>query len=221
MLVKNSVRTSKRTPHFTITNINWLTLFKEIIAVYTENKKNHKHKMQTYLLLKELVRIRTIRLQKVNTIVSHTPEHPSYRPVKYKYILFQQLLHLNKRSLLNQTRFGHHQWYSGRKITESVRNVTVRGENIWKEQGGARLSTVCLSTYSITENIYYSQLSSVAILLQPEPVSHRIIKGKYCVLSPHVLYSFGLPLPPTCLVLTVSEARSYFASTIQFTCVIQ
>jgi hypothetical protein len=30
-----------------------------------------------------------------------------------------------------------------------------------------------------------------------------------------VLSSFGLPLPPTCLLLTVSEARSYFASTIQ------
>jgi hypothetical protein len=28
MLFKNSVRTSKRTPLFTITNINWLTLFK-------------------------------------------------------------------------------------------------------------------------------------------------------------------------------------------------
>jgi hypothetical protein len=28
MLFKNSVRTSKRTPHFTITEINWLTLFK-------------------------------------------------------------------------------------------------------------------------------------------------------------------------------------------------
>jgi hypothetical protein len=32
MLFKNSVRTSKRTPHFTITKINWLMLFKEIIA---------------------------------------------------------------------------------------------------------------------------------------------------------------------------------------------
>jgi hypothetical protein len=32
-----SVRTSKRTPTFTITTINWLTLFKEIIAVYSEN----------------------------------------------------------------------------------------------------------------------------------------------------------------------------------------
>jgi hypothetical protein len=28
MLFKNSVRTSERTPHFTITKINWLTLFK-------------------------------------------------------------------------------------------------------------------------------------------------------------------------------------------------
>jgi hypothetical protein len=38
MLFKNSVRTTKRTPHFTITKINWLTLFKEINAVYTENR---------------------------------------------------------------------------------------------------------------------------------------------------------------------------------------
>jgi hypothetical protein len=37
MLFKNPVRTSKRTPHFTITTINWLKLFKEIIAVYSEN----------------------------------------------------------------------------------------------------------------------------------------------------------------------------------------
>jgi hypothetical protein len=38
MLFKNPVRTSKRTPHFTITKINWLTLFKEIIAVYFQNQ---------------------------------------------------------------------------------------------------------------------------------------------------------------------------------------
>jgi hypothetical protein len=30
MLFKNSVHTSERTPHFTITKINWLTLFKLI-----------------------------------------------------------------------------------------------------------------------------------------------------------------------------------------------
>jgi hypothetical protein len=80
------------------------------------------------------------------------------------------------------------------------------------------LSTVCLNMYSITENIYHSQLSSVAILLQPEPVSHRIIQVNDCVFSPSVLSSFGLPLPPTRLVLTVSEARSYFASTVHYLC---
>jgi hypothetical protein len=37
VIFKNSVRTSKRTPHFTITTINLLTLFKEIIPVYAED----------------------------------------------------------------------------------------------------------------------------------------------------------------------------------------
>jgi hypothetical protein len=37
MLFKNSGRTSKRTPNITITKINWLMQFKEIIAVYSEN----------------------------------------------------------------------------------------------------------------------------------------------------------------------------------------
>jgi hypothetical protein len=40
-VIKNSVRTSKRTPHFTITKINWLMLFKEIIAVYSEKHTRH------------------------------------------------------------------------------------------------------------------------------------------------------------------------------------
>jgi hypothetical protein len=64
MLFKNSVRTSKKTPHLTITKINWLTLFKEIIAVYSEkHAKKHEHKMQNYLLPKEVVHIPcTIRL---------------------------------------------------------------------------------------------------------------------------------------------------------------
>jgi hypothetical protein len=45
MILNNRVRTSKRTPHFTITNISWLTLFKEMIAVYSENhtKPINKH----------------------------------------------------------------------------------------------------------------------------------------------------------------------------------
>jgi hypothetical protein len=41
MLFKNSVRAAKKTQHFTITKINCLTLFKEIIAVYTENHTKH------------------------------------------------------------------------------------------------------------------------------------------------------------------------------------
>jgi hypothetical protein len=105
--------------------------------------------------------------------------------------------------------------YSGRKITESSGNVTVRGEKYGKSKMGARLSTVCLSMYSVTENIYYSQLSSVAILLQAEPncfTSHNTRKG-LCFLSLCAVV-FRPPLPPTCLLLTVSEARSYFASTI-------
>jgi hypothetical protein len=109
------------------------------------------------------------------------------------------------------------QQYIGRKITASFGNVTVREEKDGKSKGGSRWPTVCLSVYSTTENIYCSQLSLVAILLQPEPVSHRIIQGKDCVLSPSVLSSCGLPLPPTCLLVTVNEARSHFASTILVT----
>jgi hypothetical protein len=37
MLFKNSARTSNRTPHFTLTKISWLIIFKERIAVYSEN----------------------------------------------------------------------------------------------------------------------------------------------------------------------------------------
>jgi hypothetical protein len=43
-----------------------------------------------------------------------------------------------------------------------------RGRTMERARGEARRPTVCLSMYSITENIYYSQLS-VAILLHPEP----------------------------------------------------
>jgi hypothetical protein len=58
--------------------------------------------------------------------------------------------------------------YSGRKVTASFGNVTVRGGKRWKGQGGSTMAN-SLSVYSVTENIYYSKLSSVAILLQPEP----------------------------------------------------
>jgi hypothetical protein len=35
----NSARTAKKKQHFTITKISWLLLFKEIIAVYSENRR--------------------------------------------------------------------------------------------------------------------------------------------------------------------------------------
>jgi hypothetical protein len=41
IIFKNAVRTAKKTLHFTIKKINWLTLFKEIIAVYSENHTKH------------------------------------------------------------------------------------------------------------------------------------------------------------------------------------
>jgi hypothetical protein len=44
LLFNNSVRTAKKTQHFTITKINWLKLFKEIITVYTENHTKRKKK---------------------------------------------------------------------------------------------------------------------------------------------------------------------------------
>jgi hypothetical protein len=104
--------------------------------------------------------------------------------------------------------------YSVRKITESLGNVTLRGENNGKSKGEALWPIVCLSVYSITENIYYSQLSCVAILLKLEPVFTSCSTRKYWALSPNVLSPCGLPLPPTCLLITANEARSYFAYTI-------
>jgi hypothetical protein len=51
IILKNSVRTSKRTPHFTITKINWLKLFKEIITLCSEKHEkliNTKYKATDY-----------------------------------------------------------------------------------------------------------------------------------------------------------------------------
>jgi hypothetical protein len=67
---------------------------------------------------------------------------------------------------------------------------------------GERDGQQCLSMYSITENIYYSQLSSVAILLQPELDSHRMIQGNDCVLS---LCAVVLRSPPPSHVSTSKQ----------------
>jgi hypothetical protein len=42
MLFKNPVRTSKRTPHFTITKINWLTLFKPKLKPKREREREEE-----------------------------------------------------------------------------------------------------------------------------------------------------------------------------------
>jgi hypothetical protein len=40
-LFEKSVRTSNRTPHFTIKKINWLMILKEIISLESENHRKH------------------------------------------------------------------------------------------------------------------------------------------------------------------------------------
>jgi hypothetical protein len=39
IIFKNSARTAKKTPHFTVTKTNWLKLFKEIKDVSSEHNK--------------------------------------------------------------------------------------------------------------------------------------------------------------------------------------
>lgn len=42
IVFNDSVRTEKKTPHFTISKINLLIVFKELIAVYNKNHKKIK-----------------------------------------------------------------------------------------------------------------------------------------------------------------------------------
>jgi hypothetical protein len=60
VIFMNPVPTSKRTPHFTITNIYVLMLFKEIIAVYKENHMKPINTKCTYRLLKKDEHIVTV-----------------------------------------------------------------------------------------------------------------------------------------------------------------
>jgi hypothetical protein len=57
IILNNSARTAKKTPHFTLTKISRLTLFKEIIAVYCENRTEHVN--NSYWMLKQVVRTAT------------------------------------------------------------------------------------------------------------------------------------------------------------------
>jgi hypothetical protein len=53
MLFKNSVRTSKRTPHFTITKINWLMLF-NTLKTKRERERVRKHSIRVEVKRKHL-----------------------------------------------------------------------------------------------------------------------------------------------------------------------
>jgi hypothetical protein len=75
--------------------------------------------------------------------------------------------HCRKRSLRGNAQ--HHIVYWAQNNWELTKRHSKRGKKMERARGRQRCPTVCLSMYSITENIYCSQLSSVAILLQPEP----------------------------------------------------
>jgi hypothetical protein len=103
-------------------------------------------------------------------------------------------------------------------MTENLGNVTVRGEKDGRSKRGARWPTVCLSMYSITENIYYSQLSSVAIFLQPEPncfTSYNTRK-RLCSLS---LCAIVFRSPPPSHVCTSNGQRSLQLFCVHYTIV--
>jgi hypothetical protein len=51
MIFNSSVLTAKKTPHLTVTKINRLTLFKEIIAVYCENHTKQMNTEKNQLLI--------------------------------------------------------------------------------------------------------------------------------------------------------------------------
>jgi hypothetical protein len=79
-----------------------------------------------------------------------------------------------------------------------------------------RPSVSIVSLLRKRNNVLLSHCCSSANVIEPrEPhTCNSIIQGKDWVLSPYVLSSCGLPLPLTSLLVTVNEARSYFASTI-------
>jgi hypothetical protein len=51
-IFNNSVRTARKTMHFTIIGISSLMLFKEIIPIYTKNHKKHTNKNADFLIVK-------------------------------------------------------------------------------------------------------------------------------------------------------------------------
>jgi hypothetical protein len=71
MLFKNPVRTSKRTPQFTITNINWLTLFK----FNTESTLNTDALYEIKNIFSKLPAVYTFKLSYAGPHISKTVGH--------------------------------------------------------------------------------------------------------------------------------------------------
>jgi hypothetical protein len=87
IIFKNWVRTSKTTPHFTMININLLTLFKEIIAVYPEistkpaNKNADSHCQSSWYVYLPLG-FKELMTTKTNSSV-RLDSHCLYQPAAY------------------------------------------------------------------------------------------------------------------------------------------
>jgi hypothetical protein len=60
MLFKNPVRTSKRTPYFTITRMNLLMLFKEIFALYSAKYRKELSRNAGLLIVKARYSVRPL-----------------------------------------------------------------------------------------------------------------------------------------------------------------
>jgi hypothetical protein len=73
MMFNSSVRTAKKTSRFTVAKFNWLTLFKEIIGVYWENRTKPKYivwaKCRVPECSKQVARVVTTELPTVNLYI--------------------------------------------------------------------------------------------------------------------------------------------------------
>jgi hypothetical protein len=106
--------------------------------------------------------------------------------------------------------FGGKGRATGRKITASFGNVTVRGEKDGKGKGEARRRRV-------SENIYYSHLSSVALLLQPERKCFASYNSRK-VLGSLSLRAIAVRSSPPSHVSTCNGQRSLHLFCVHYTC---
>jgi hypothetical protein len=100
MLFKNSARTPKRSPNFTITSINFLTLFKEIITVYSEN---HAKPINT----KRSITDCQSRWLIYHNIYTHTHTHTHTHLYTYIYRSYRSALKVNLMIMITSMRWDY------------------------------------------------------------------------------------------------------------------